>query len=97
MPPSTWRGGGRIFPNRPDENFSRKLNRKMYRAGVCVILSQLAREGRLAVVESLAIDARHRLVLVRRDDREHLILIGTADTVVESGIAAPLPPPESIP
>ncbi len=30
-----WRGGGRIFPNRPDENFSQKLNRKMYRAGVC--------------------------------------------------------------
>ena len=35
-----WRGGGRIFPNSPDENFSQKLNRKMYRAGVASILSQ---------------------------------------------------------
>jgi len=44
-----WRGGGRIFPNSPDENFSQKLNKKMYRAGVSSILSQLAREDRLAV------------------------------------------------
>jgi large subunit ribosomal protein L4 len=52
-----WRGGGRIFPNRPDENFSQKINKKMYRAGMASILSQLARDGRLAVVDSLAIDA----------------------------------------
>ena len=52
-----WRGGGRIFPNSPDENFSQKLNRKMYRAGMASILSQLAREDRLAVVESLSIEA----------------------------------------
>ena len=52
-----WRGGGRIFPNLPDENFSHKINKKMYRAGVCSILSQLAREGRLSVVESLSVDA----------------------------------------
>ena len=37
-----WRGGGRIFPNRPDENFSHKVNRKMYRAGLAAIFSQLA-------------------------------------------------------
>lgn len=52
-----WRGGGRIFPNKPDENFSQKVNRKMYRAGVAAILSQLAREDRLAVVENFAVDA----------------------------------------
>jgi large subunit ribosomal protein L4 len=52
-----WRGGGRIFPNRPDENFSHKVNKKMYRAGMASILSQLARDGRLAVVDSLSIDA----------------------------------------
>ena len=52
-----WRGGGRIFPNRPDENFSHKVNKKMYRAGMASILSQLARDGRLAVVESLSVDA----------------------------------------
>ena len=43
-----WRGGGRIFPSSPDENFTQKLNRKMYRAGVASILSQLARETQLA-------------------------------------------------
>ena len=52
-----WRGGGRIFPNMPDENFSHKINKKMYRAGMASILSQLAREGRLAVVESLKVDS----------------------------------------
>jgi large subunit ribosomal protein L4 len=52
-----WRGGGRIFPNSPDENFSHKVNKKMYRAGMCSILSQLAREERLSVVENLTIEA----------------------------------------
>jgi large subunit ribosomal protein L4 len=52
-----WRGGGKIFPNSPDENFSHKVNRKMYRAGVCSILSQLAREDRVAVIDSFSIDA----------------------------------------
>src|SRR5476651_906068 len=52
-----WRGGGRIFPNLPDENFTHKINKKMYRAGVCSILSQLAREGRLSIVDSFLIDA----------------------------------------
>jgi large subunit ribosomal protein L4 len=52
-----WRGGGRTFPNSPDENYSHKLNRKMYRAGLMSILSQLAREDRLSVVDSFTIDA----------------------------------------
>jgi large subunit ribosomal protein L4 len=52
-----WRGGGRIFPNSPDENFSHKVNRKMFRAGLAAILSQLAREDRLAVVDSFSVDA----------------------------------------
>ena len=52
-----WRGGGRIFPNSPDENFSQKLNKKMYRAGMASILSQLAREDRLAIVDRIAVDA----------------------------------------
>jgi len=52
-----WRGGGRIFPNMPDENFAQKINKKMYRAGMASIFSQLAREGRLAVVDSLTVDS----------------------------------------
>lgn len=52
-----WRGGGKIFPNSPEENFSQKVNRKMYRAGMATILSQLAREERLVVVDDIAVDA----------------------------------------
>ena len=50
-----WRGGGRIFPNKPDENFTQKVNRKMYRAGMATILSQLVRDERLFVIEELSV------------------------------------------
>ncbi|OGV74665.1 MAG: 50S ribosomal protein L4 [Methylophilales bacterium RIFCSPHIGHO2_02_FULL_57_10] len=52
-----WRGGGRTFPNAPDENFSHKVNKKMYRAGMQSILSELVRQDRLTVVEEFAVDA----------------------------------------
>lgn len=52
-----WRGGGRTFPNKPDENFSQKVNRKMFRAGIATILSRLVQDGRLTVVESLGVDS----------------------------------------
>lgn len=52
-----WRGGGRIFPNSPEENFSQKVNKKMYRAGMRSIYSQLAREGRINVVDGFGIEA----------------------------------------
>lgn len=52
-----WRGGGRVFPNSPDENFSHKVNKKMYRAGIRSILSQLAREDRIAIVDTFTVDA----------------------------------------
>jgi len=52
-----WRGGGRIFPNSPEENFSQKVNKKMFRAGMRSIYSQLAREGRINVVDAFAVDA----------------------------------------
>jgi len=52
-----WRGGGKIFPSSPDENFSHKVNRKMYRAGIASILSQLVREGRLSVIDAIALDS----------------------------------------
>jgi len=61
-----WRGGGRAFPNSPDENFSHKLNRKMYRAGVAAILSQLAREGRLSVVENFEVEAPKTRLIVQK-------------------------------
>ena len=61
-----WRGGGRTFPNLPDENFSQKVNRKMFRAGLSSILSQLAREERLVVVESFTLDQPKTKLLTQK-------------------------------
>lgn len=52
-----WRGGGRAFPNKPEENFGQKVNRKMYRAGMASILSKLVSDGRLRVIDSLTVDS----------------------------------------
>ncbi|MDO8179879.1 MAG: 50S ribosomal protein L4 [Undibacterium sp.] len=72
-----WRGGGRAFPNSPDENFSHKVNKKMYRAGICSILSQLAREGRLSIVDSFAVEAPKTKLL-----SEKLKAMGCLDSVL---------------
>jgi large subunit ribosomal protein L4 len=61
-----WRGGGKIFPSSPDENFSQKVNRKMYRAAMCSILSQLVREDRLRVIDSLAVDVPKTKALAQK-------------------------------
>src|ERR1051325_10693856 len=61
-----WRGGGKIFPNSPDENFSQKVNRKMYRAGMAAILSQLAREDRLRVSCDFKVDAPKTKLLAQK-------------------------------
>jgi len=61
-----WRGGGRAFPSSPDENFTHKVNRKMYRAGMAAILSQLAREGRVTVVENFDIEAPKTKLVVAK-------------------------------
>lgn len=58
----------------------------------------LAGKRRLAIVEAIALDARSRLVLVRRDDREHLLVLSQgAAVLVEGGIAAPPAPPAPAP
>lgn len=72
-----WRGGGRAFPNSPEENFSQKVNKKMYRAGICSILSQLAREGRLSVVEHFTVEAPKTKLL-----SEKLKNMGCLDSVL---------------
>ena len=61
-----WRGGGRTFPNSPDENFSQKVNRKMYKAGIASILSELLRTERVAVIESFSLDAPRTKLLVEK-------------------------------
>lgn len=80
-----WRGGGRVFPNLPDENFSHKVNKKMYRAGMAAIFSQLAREGRLVVVDSISIEAPKTKLLaakLKAMNLDHVLVI--ADSVDEN-------------
>jgi len=78
-----WRGGGKIFPNSPDENFSHKVNRKMYRAGMASILSQLAREDRIRVVDEFKVDAPKTKMLAQKVKAlgfdEVLVLIDEVD------------------
>ncbi len=61
-----WRGGGKIFPNSPDQNYTQKINRKMYRAGLASIFSQLVRDGRLSVIESLSLAAPKTKLLAEK-------------------------------
>ncbi|PTR13759.1 MULTISPECIES: 50S ribosomal protein L4 [unclassified Nitrosospira] len=61
-----WRGGGKTFPNSPEENFSHKVNRKMYRAGIGAILSQLVREDRLSVVENFVVEGPKTKALAQK-------------------------------
>jgi large subunit ribosomal protein L4 len=61
-----WRGGGKIFPNTPDENFSQKVNRKMFRAGMASILSQLAREDRIRVVDEFKVELPKTKLLAQK-------------------------------
>ncbi len=61
-----WRGGGKIFPNSPDQNYTQKINRKMYRAGLASIYSQLVRDGRLSVVETLSVEAPKTKLLAEK-------------------------------
>ncbi len=76
-----WRGGGRIFPNKADENFTQKLNRKMYRAGMASILSQLVREDRLSVIEAFSIAEPKTKVLagkLRDLGMDHVLILTDA-------------------
>jgi len=61
-----WRGGGKIFPNSPDQNYTQKINRKMYRAGLASIFSQLVRDGRLNVIDTLSVDAPKTKLLAQK-------------------------------
>jgi large subunit ribosomal protein L4 len=72
-----WRGGGRTFPNTPDENFTHKLNRKMYRAGMASILSQLVREDRLSVIDGFVVEQPKTKVLAGK-----LRVLGLTDVLI---------------
>jgi len=81
-----WRGGGRAFPNSPEENFTQKINKKMYRAGMAAIFSQLAREGRLAVVDSLKIEAPKTKLLAAKFKAMNLQSVLVISDVVDDNL-----------
>lgn len=60
-----WRSGGVTFAAKPQDH-SVKVNRKMYRAAMCSIVSELARQGRLLVVESLDVEEPKTKLLVKQ-------------------------------
>ena len=82
-----WRGGGRTFPNSPDENFSHKVNKKMYRAGMAAILSQLARDGRLSVIDSISIEAPKTKLLAAKFKAMGLASVLVIADVVDDNLA----------
>lgn len=74
-----WRSGGVTFAARPDRNHTQKLNKKMYRAAMRSIVSELARQERLVVVESFDVDAPKTKGLV-----EKLGGLGVQDVLIVS-------------
>jgi large subunit ribosomal protein L4 len=76
-----WRGGGKTFPSSPDENFTNKVNRKMHRAALRAILSELVRQNRLVAVDTFTMDAPKTQALI-----EKLARFGTADALIVTDI-----------
>ena len=72
-----WRGGGKIFPSTPDENFSKKVNRKMYRSALRAILSELVRQGRLLAIEDFKVEQPKT-----KDFAARLKSLGTEDVLI---------------
>jgi flagellar protein FliO/FliZ len=60
------------------------------RAGLVSMSGGFSKKRRLSVVETLALDARRRLVIVKCDGKEHLIVLGAnGETIVENNLDAP--------
>ena len=70
-----WRSGGTTFAARP-RDYSKKLNKKMYRAGMRSIVSELIRQDRLVVVESLTV----------AEPKTKLMIAKLAELGVEAGL-----------
>ncbi len=84
-----WRSGGVTFAARP-QNHAQKLNKKMYRAGMRSILSELNRQGRLVVVEEISVEAPKTRLLLDRLTALGLeeVLLVTAETDTNLLLAA---------
>ena len=71
-----WRGGGKTFAAKP-QSWKQKVNKKMYRAAMRSIVSELARQERLVVVDKLELDAPRTRLLV-----EKLKALGLDDVLI---------------
>jgi large subunit ribosomal protein L4 len=76
-----WRGGGKIFPASPDENFVQKVNRKMHRGAMRSILSELARQGRLVTVTDFKVEPKTRTLVGK------LAKLGAPDALIVTDAA----------
>lgn len=81
-----WRGGGKIFPSTPDENFSQKVNRKMHRGAMRAILSELVRQNRIVAVSEFKVAQPKTKTLVemlsRLNSPDVLIVTDSADNAL---------------
>jgi large subunit ribosomal protein L4 len=90
-----WRGGGKVFAAKPGD-YSQKVNKKMYRAAMCSILSELARQDRLRVADKIMLpepktkelvkllkplDWRSTLVIIAEDNRNLELSVRNIPTV----------------
>ncbi len=59
-----------------------------------VAMQPTGTKRRLRIVEAIMLDSRHRAVILQRDDKQHLVILSpTGETVVETGIEAPIENP----
>lgn len=81
-----WRGGGKVFPSTPDENFKHKVNRKMYQGAIRSILSELVRQDRLVTVQEFKVGTPKTKALIAKlkgfDIDNVLIVMDTIDNNV---------------
>ena len=75
-----WRGGGKIFPA-SNRDFTQKVNRKMYRAGLRAILSEMNRQGRVRVCDEVVVSEPKT-----RDLVQVLQSLGAEDAVIVSHV-----------
>lgn len=84
-----WRSGGRIFPSLPEENFSHKVNKKMYRAALCSIFSQLVRENKLLIIENFIVEIpKTKLLLQKLKDMNLSSVLIITDNLVKNFLLA---------
>jgi len=78
-----WRSGGNIFPSSPLENFTQKINKKMFKAAMRCIVSQLVRDKRFSVIEDINLNSPKTKELISilngYEARTRLVIVSDLD------------------